>query len=287
MLPQAPSSAARRSWGGTLATQSPWIEVGALATAFERDSFALPTTDHLVGRELTLHFEDLAPLSYRFLSGGRVRYGQGSLTLAAARITSIRPDIFLIDHPGEPPAHGISLVLDLNGNRVWSVTGRLPSQAEALRPMRERFEAGLPLSAVSAVVRCGNLGGEFSDTPICRSDDLIGLHNRYVYSPHEVYDHIYLNHDCYLWHCIRGAEAGLADVDRCETYRIADGLYLFFWCEKIVPTLGLVLIDLDQRRTDGRIMGYRDGRFAEVASFPMGARITPMTRVNGLGRVDE
>lgn len=259
-----------------------------MAAAFERESLALPITDRLVGRELTLHFEDLAPVSYRFLPSGRVRYGQGSLSLeAAARITSIRPDIFLVDHPGEPPAHGVSLMLDLNGNRVLSVTGRLPSQAEALRPMRERFEAGLPLSAVSAVARCGNLGGESSDIPIRRSDDLIGLHNRYVYSPHEVYDHIYLNHDRYLWHCIRGAEAGLADVDRCETYRIADRLYLFFWCEKIVPTLGLVLIDLAQRRTDGRIMGYRDGRFTEVVSFPVGARIMPMTQLNGLGRVDE
>jgi hypothetical protein len=89
--------------------------------------------------------------------------------------------------------------------------------------------------------------------------------------------------DFYAWHCIRGVEAGLADVDRCETYRIANGLYLFMWREKIIPTFGLVLIDFEQGRTDGKIMGHRDGGFAEIANFPVGARIIPLTRLAGVG----
>ncbi len=152
--------------------------------------------------------------------------------------------------------------------------------------MRERFEAGEPLTPVSATVRSGTIGAGTGAAPFARSDELIGLHNRYVYSPHETYDHVYLNRNCYLWHCIRGAERGLADVDHCQTYRITDGLYLFLWCEKVVPTLGLVLIDVDQRRTDGKIMGYRDQQFAEVVSFPMGAMITPMGRLHGLPSAD-
>ena len=270
-----------------MTAQSPWIEVGALAQAFQRDSHALPVTDGLAGRELHLNLGDRAPVNYQFLSGGRVRYG-GAAPCAedAARITSIRPDIFLVDHPAEPAAHSISLVLDLRSGRALCVTGWLPSRSEALRPMRERFEAGGPLTAVRATVHTGTIGAGTGAAPFARSDELIGLHNRYVYSPHESYDHIYLNHHSYLWHCVRGAERGLADVDHCQTYRIADGLYLFLWCEKIVPTLGLVLIDVEQRRTDGKIMGYRDQQFSEVVSFPMGATITPMGRLHGLPPAD-
>lgn len=271
-----------------VATQSPWIEVGALARAFERDSHALEVCDGLAGRELTIQLDGLAPVTYRFLPEGCLSYGQGSLSrAAAARITSIRPNIYLVDHPGGPAAHSVSLVLDLESGRALSVAGRLPSRAEALRPLRERLDGGEPLSGVSAIASAGTFGAEVSGAPIGRSDDLVGLHNRYVYSPHEVYDHIYLSNDCYAWHCIRGAEAGLADVDRCETYRITDGLYLFLWCEKIIPTLGLVLIDLKQRRTDGKIMGYRDQRSEAVENFPMGAKLMPMTRLHGLGRMDE
>ncbi len=138
---------------------------------------------------------------------------------------------------------------------------------------------------MSADFRTGDIGGAQAGNrpPISSTDELIGTHNRYVYSENEIYDHIYLNTHCYAWHCISGAEVGLADVDRCQTFKIDEGLYLFSWQEKIIPTLGLLLIDLDQGRTDGKIIGYRDADFASVVNFPVGAKIVPMTRLNGLG----
>ncbi|SUB70463.1 Molybdenum cofactor biosynthesis protein F [Pluralibacter gergoviae] len=43
------------------------------------------------------------------------------------------------------------------------------------------------------------------------------------------------------------------------------------WREKIVPTLGVILIDLQQMRTDGKIMGYQESDFSTLSNFPVGA----------------
>ncbi len=75
-------------------------------------------------------------------------------------------------------------------------------------------------------------------------------------------------------------EKGLADVDRCHYVQVAEDLYLFVWREKIIPTLGVILIDLQQMRTDGKIMGYQGSDFGALSNFPVGAsaKILNVTR---------
>lgn len=72
----------------------------------------------------------------------------------------------------------------------------------------------------------------------------------------------------------------LADVDRCHYVQVAEDLYLFVWREKIIPTLGVILIDLQQMRTDGKIMGYQGSDFGALSNFPVGAsaKILNVTR---------
>ncbi|MBX4313659.1 hypothetical protein K4G94_22820, partial [Mycobacterium tuberculosis] len=82
---------------------------------------------------------------------------------------------------------------------------------------------------------------------------------------------IYLNDNFYAWQCLDGVEKGLADVDRCHYVQVAEDLYLFVWREKIIPTLGVILIDLQQMRTDGKIMGYPGSDFGALSNFPVGA----------------
>ncbi|WP_311196791.1 MoaF C-terminal domain-containing protein, partial [Pseudomonas protegens] len=94
--------------------------------------------------------------------------------------------------------------------------------------------------------------------------------NRYIYSASEAYEHTYLNANFYSWQCLRGLEHGLADTDRCHYSKIAEQLYLFDWREKIVPTLGLVLIDLKSGRSDGKIFCYQGADFSSAANFPVG-----------------
>jgi len=103
---------------------------------------------------------------------------------------------------------------------------------------------------------------------------LIGMRNLYIYSETERYEHIYLNEHFYAWQCLEGAEKGLADVDRCHCFRIDEQLYLFVWREKVIPTLGVVMIDLARMKTDGKIIGYQGDSFDAVSNFPVGAQAT-------------
>jgi MoaF C-terminal domain len=75
----------------------------------------------------------------------------------------------------------------------------------------------------------------------------------------------------YTWHCIKGSEAGLGDTDRCHYIKIAQDLYLFVWREKIGPTLGVILIDMNRLKTDGKIFGYNGFDFSSHTNFPVGA----------------
>jgi hypothetical protein len=103
------------------------------------------------------------------------------------------------------------------------------------------------------------------------TDELVGFRNRYGYSANEVYEHVYTNSNFYSWQCLKGVEKGLADTDRCHYYRIAEKLYFFVWREKIVPTLGVLMIDLNAMRTDGKILGYVDSSFTQLSNFAVGA----------------
>ena len=97
---------------------------------------------------------------------------------------------------------------------------------------------------------------------------------QYVYSQTEAYEHIYLNENLYTWQCLRGSEQGLADTDRCHYRRIADELYLFVWREKVIPTLGVVLVDWAAKRSNGKLFGYEGSDFGALSTTPIASVAT-------------
>ncbi|MNE62426.1 Molybdenum cofactor biosynthesis protein F [compost metagenome] len=146
----------------------------------------------------------------------------------------------------------------------------MPDESQTRLDAFSRVEQGLPLTAVNAEFRFGRLDN--SDAPLPQfTDELIGMRNMYTYSPTERYEHIYLNNNFYAWQCLDGVEKGLADVDRCHYVKVAEKLYLFVWREKIIPTLGVVMIDLQEMRTDGKILGYQGSDFSSLSNFAVGA----------------
>ncbi|MGE7955579.1 molybdenum cofactor biosynthesis F family protein [Pseudomonas sp. NPDC089530] len=257
--------------------QPEWITVGALAEGFAADNHVLPGRDDLAGRNLTLHFAN----------GGRIEHHFGAQSLrwqdntnnasgeSSYRATSIRSGIYLVDFlkPANQQTHSVSLILDLPRNIFTAVIGQLPSQAETRVDLFSRALAGSELTSVRAQFLHGSIDAPPSaDSPQHGpTEELVGLRNQYVYSATEAYEHVYLNRNFYSWQCLKGVEQGLADTDRCHYYKIAEQLYLFVWREKIVPTLGLVLIDLQAGRTDGKIFGYQGTDFTTPSNFPVGA----------------
>lgn len=263
---------------------SDWISVGALGSAFSSGSNALAESTGLLGRRLRLHFENGTVTEYRFGSASRLEVsmledgiaqvaGTDSLEYSA---TEIRPDLFfvtLLEHPRSLAAG--ALLLDLPAGACTWVRGRLPTWEEACTPFVERIAAGEELTGVDVQFIAGAIDGPITAATPRHAEtlELVGRRVEYTYSPTERYEHIYLNERFYTWHCLAGSERGLADTDRCHYRKLGPDLYLFVWREKIVPTLGIVVVDLLQKKTTGRIAGYEGFDFGKVTSFPVGAHL--------------
>jgi hypothetical protein len=257
-----------------MSSQPVFIQVGALAEGFAPDSNILPAVGDLDGRTLQLEFSDGTRETLTFAADGIVRTGRGS---HACRVTSLRDSIYLVDYvgggDGTRPAT-TSVVVDLQQGLCTTVLGHLPNEQETRTDTFTRVEQGLPLTGVRVQLRHGRIlqEGVNPAAPLHRpTTELTGLRNLYTYSPTERYEHIYLNENFYAWQCLAGVEQGLADVDRCYSIGIAEKLYLFIWCEKVIPTLGVVLIDMERLKTDGKIFGYQGSRFDALSNFPIGA----------------
>ena len=258
-----------------------WITVGELAHAFGPDSNVARPTAGLAGRTLELDLEDGQRFRYRFDTGSRLVWSTTSKAGHATEIeedyfaSEVRPGIHFVDYVRhQERATSVSLVLDLDLGIVTALNGTLPDAVEAQVPLAERAALGKELTAVATTFASGAIDGAF--TPATRrhlpTADLVGRRMEYTYSPTECYEHVYLNENFYSWHCLSGAEQGLADTERCHYYKLADDLYLFVWREKIVPTLGVVVVDFAAMRTAGKIFGYQGSEFAHTANFVVGAR---------------
>jgi hypothetical protein len=249
-----------------------WISVGALGEAFAPDGNLLPQVESLSGTALRLYLEDGTTHPIEFLSATQLR-SQDSR--APYRATEIRAGIVLLSFVRpDAPATAVTALLDKNRGIATVVVGQLPSRAEAAVSLLDRIERGTELTSVRATILAASIDTPFTDaTPRHEATrELIGKRIEYTYSSTERYEHVYLNDAFYTWHCLAGSEQGLADTDRCHYRKIAPDLYLFVWREKIVPTLGIVVVDLAQLKTTGQILGYRGFDFGAVTSFPVGAR---------------
>lgn len=252
-----------------------WITVGALAEGFAPDSFILPPLADLAGHQYQLYFSNGWQIEHHFTAdqvSWKAKDGHSS-GQAPYRASSVREGLYLIDFVKfEEGQHwSISLILDTHQGIFTAVIGSLPNAEQTARGLYQKALAGEPLTGVQAEFLHGSLDQPHTaDRPQhLPTSELVGKRNMYRYSPTEVYEHIYLNEGFYSWQCLKGVEAGLADTDRCHYYKLADELYLFVWQEKIIPTLGLVLIDLQQHRSDGKLFGYEGGSFDTISNFPI------------------
>lgn len=245
-------------------TPASFIPVGALGDGFAPDANVLGPVTDLDGASFEL---DLGEPMTLILADGVARWGED--VEAPVRVTSLRSGVYLVD--GVAGATSTTFVLDADAGLVTLVEGELPTDAVRAESAYARVRRGDDPTGVTARIRHGRVTGMSAPlhAPIT---ELVGFRNRYTYSPNEAYEHIYLTPDLYTWHCLNGVEKGLADTDRCHHVGIRDGLTLFVWREKIVPTLGLILIDMSAPRTDGKIFGNDGFDTTSTVNFPVGAR---------------
>lgn len=254
----------------TTSSPSDWISVADLEKGFAPESYALDHSADLGGQRLALHDAD-DHIRRLTIEQGQIQIDDGPQI--SVRITSVRQGIYLLDWLEDSTGRQVSmsLVLDTLTQSYTQIVGHMPRLDEINTGLYARALSGRALTDVNISVSHGSVNRSFSAgaCPHALTTELIGKRNLYRYSPTEVYEHIYLNAHFYTWRCLKGVEQGLCDTDACHYYKIADQLYLFIWREKIVPTLGLVMVDEMNHRSDGKIFGVGDTEQAPLSNFPV------------------
>ena len=260
-----------------------FIQVGELAKGISEN--LLPDSDALSGRSLTLSFENNTTTSIHFESNHTLTWeivdgkNKGSGGRETYLATALRESIFFIDYICKTPSvTSVSIVLDKKAKIATSVTGTLPEEAETKKDIFSLASQGLELTAVKTEFLKAAVDRPYDPAGVYHSPttEMVGKRYQYIYSKTEAYEHIYLNENLYTWQCLAGIEKGLADTDRCHYYKIENELYLFVWREKIIPTLGVVLIDWQQKKTTGKLYGYESDDFTNISNTPIGAYATKL-----------
>jgi hypothetical protein len=255
-----------------------WIQVGALADELSEN--VLPDSADLAGKTIRLFFEngtincitfnDIHSLTWKVVEGD----GKGSEDDEAYIATCPRQNIYFVDYIKHcDGATKISLVLDLESGIATAVIGTLPTEEEARTDPFRRAQSGMNLTAVDARFLSATIDREFGADEERHepTTELVGKRVKYLYSEKDTYEHIYLNEKLFTWHCLAGIEKGLADTELCHHLKVADELYLFVWREKLIPTLGVVLVDFRKMKTTGMLFGYESHDFGKLTNVRIGA----------------
>jgi hypothetical protein len=262
-----------------------FMQVGEFVANFGGNE--LEHTDNLVGRSLDISFDNGRNVRYSFQPDQQMEWQlqQGPTPVPAAperdvesyRATCLRNGYYLVDFVNRyKPTRSVTLLIDLSRNIVTAVMATMPTREETFKPLFQRVVDRELLTPVRAVISHGSIDHPFSRQTLRHqpTEELVGKRVRYQYGPKDSYEHIYLSREFYTWNCLQGPEVGLSDTDYCHYYKVADELYLFIWLEKIIPTIGLVLIDFKRSRTSGKIFGYQGKDFGATCNIPVGASLT-------------
>ena len=258
-----------------------FVQVGELVKGISEGT--LPPADELAGSSLTLHVEDGRVLRLAFSAGGGLSWlvengpGAGARGEERCLITRPRDGVYVVDYVASTRlATSVTVVLDLRRQAATLVAGTLPTAEEAEQGAFALATAGAELTLVRCEILRAAVDRPFvaEDHPHVPTTELVGKRVQYVYSATEKYEHIYLNENLYTWQCLEGSEKGLADTDRCHYRSVGDELYLFVWREKVIPTLGVVMVDWREKRSHGKLFGYESSDFGALSNTPIASVAT-------------
>jgi hypothetical protein len=121
--------------------------------------------------------------------------------------------------------------------------------------------------------------GNPSDPPFGKKPaptrDLHGLRAIYKYNTNQCFEHVYMTHERYAWHCVVGPLKGQADVEMCTIYKFDDNQYIFSWREFGLPVSTVFFYNWNQMKTTGKFFAIGDD--GNVANTPAAALITKLS----------
>nr|WP_232327865.1 molybdenum cofactor biosynthesis F family protein [Kibdelosporangium sp. MJ126-NF4]CEL14280.1 MoaF protein precursor [Kibdelosporangium sp. MJ126-NF4]CTQ88647.1 MoaF protein precursor [Kibdelosporangium sp. MJ126-NF4] len=233
------------------------------------DGNRMKCTDALAGTSLTINALGRPPvrLDFHTLDELSWKHEDGTAGTDWYEAIEVRPGLFYLTITDTThPLNADVVIIDRNTGRTLTVESVI---ADAPTPGKPRVSQNFRPGVLDGVTPTGDEAAP--------SRDLIGLRALYRYSPHHLYEHVYLSSERYAWQCLVGEQRGHGDVDLATTWRFAEDLYVFTFREFLIPVAATWLYDMKALRTTGTFVGLRgDGR---VMVAPGGAFITLLGRV--------
>ncbi|QIK62578.1 molybdenum cofactor biosynthesis protein MoaF [Leucobacter viscericola] len=237
------------------------------------DTFRLPNVD-LAGSTLALTLDDDTWIDLAF-DAETVRWSaRGSISTNGELsdpydAVRVRGDVVFINLPIESrEREAITIVYSESTHRA------LVSRSE-IAEVAVEGEPQVGQTFWSGVTDRGEATGEVPGP----SRDLIGKRNLYRYSPHHLYEHVYISSERYAWQCVQGVQRGHGDMDMSTVWKFADGLYLFCFREFRIAVASVWLHDLGyQLMTTGIFLGINGDGQAEHSRA--GGHIYPIGSVD-------
>lgn len=214
------------------------------------DAYRLPNTS-LNGTRLAVTLDDGSQLTLAFGDESVTWQAAGAIEVAAGTIdpydaVAVRDDVVFVNLPlTSREREAVTLVYSRTSHRALLVQSHIAEHAvEGTPQVTQRFWTGVSDGGAPT----GEVPGP--------SRDLIGKRNVYRYSPHHLYEHVYLSSQRYCWQCLEGVQRGHGDTDLSTVWKFADGLYLFCFREFRIAVASVWLHDLGyQLRTTGIFLG--------------------------------
>jgi len=183
----------------------------------------------------------------------------------------VREDVVFVNLPfTSREREALTVVYSTTSHRALAALSRISDEdVEGIPRVMQRFWAGVT-----------DGGAPTGDAP-APSRDLIGKRNVYRYSPHHLYEHVYVSSQRYAWQCLEGVQRGHGDMDLSTVWRFADGLYLFCFREFRIAVASVWLHDLGyQLMTTGIFLGLNGEGQAEHSRagghiYPLGSVAYP------------
>lgn len=253
----------------TPAKSDEWLSYDDFAAGIDTYRAA---SSSLSGVHLDVSYAEGAELSLAFASD-HVRWKATGPLATEAELTDpydavrVRDDVVFVHLPLESSSHMvITVVYSETTHRALVVRSRIAdAPTEGVPQVGQEFWAGV------------TGGGRPSGEVPAPSRDLIGKRNLYRYSPHHLYEHIYISSERYAWQCVQGVQRGHGDTEMTTTWKFADGLYLFCFREFRIPVASVWLHDLSYAlRTTGVFLGLAEDGNAKHSRagghvYPLGA----------------
>jgi len=256
------------------ADQAVWKRYDDFVTRLHH--YRMPSAD-LGGRSVEISFDGGIGLRLEFLDAERVRWSSAELLSAPEGsvdpydAVQVREDVVFLNLPLTSRSQDAITVF-------WS-----ESTGRALLTHTVIGDPAPGVPRVGQSFAAGELEGVAVSGPKpAPTRDLVGFRELVRYSPHDLYEHVFLSTERYCWQCVQGEQRGHGDVDMATTWKFDDsGLYLFTFREFVIPVASVWLHDLGYAlRTTGVFLAAGEDGSGEHGRagghiYPLGSVVYP------------